>query len=174
MSYVTPASLLTAYGVRELLEACATSDPDNLVTADLLVLTIEAGARSSFTSDEIAAADAMLAALTGACSQSSAKVDSALLARWPDLTVPVSPAPTDISRIALWIARYLMHDDITDEESNTIFRRYKDACGELRDLARGLTSLGVVPTTDEAASLVLPTVVAPAVTFTDDVLDAMP
>lgn len=174
MAYVTPAILLATYGVRELLQASATSDPEHLVTADLLAATISGGDRSGYTADEIAAADAVLANLSEACTQAGAKVDAALLARWPGLTVPLASTPTDVARIALWVARYFVHDAIEDEEKSIIYRRYKDACTELRDLARGLTDLGVVPDADEATSRALPAVAAPAVTFTDSVLGAMP
>lgn len=173
MSYVTPTSLRDAVGVVELLQACAESDPNRLVDADLLTLTIDGGNRADYDAQSRAAADAMLVDIATACTQATSTIDGRLRSRWPALVLPIVSPSDDIKRIAQWIARYFVHDAIVDEQNSIIWRRYNVATTELASFSKGLTDLGVVPPTT-VESTTGPIVKAPDEVFSNDVLESMP
>ena len=62
-------------------------------------------------------------------------IDGYLASRY---TLPLAVAPTMVIGWALDITRYRLWDERAPEE---VRRRYEDALGQLRDLARGLISL---------------------------------
>lgn len=172
MSYVTAALLRAAFGTRELIEAGAMRDPLRLVSESLLDLVIDEGDTSGYAAEEVTAAEAVAAHLASACAQAVAKLDSFFRARWATVALPLadSPMPADVSRLALWLARYFAHADVV--EDGIAARRYREALAELRDFARGLTTLGIAEPT--AGGGTTPTVEAPDEVFTASLLDLMP
>lgn len=170
MSYVTSASLLAALGVRELIEAGAVRDPSRLVSDDLLAAVITGGDTSGASADELAAAEAIEAHIAAACAQADARLDATFRARWPGLALPLASVSADVARLALWLARYFAHPDVV--EDGIAARRYREALAELRDFARGMTTLGISEPAE--GGTVTPTVSAPAEVFTESLLELMP
>lgn len=170
MAYVTTGELLAALGARELIEAGAIRDPLRLVSEELLSVIIAEGDDSAYTADEIAAATSVADHVADSCAQADARIDSAIRSRWPSVSLPLDETPADVARIALWLARYFAHVDVSDD--SVIARRYREAVAELRDFARGATDLGIAePSTGGTSD---PTYVAPREVFTQTLLDTMP
>lgn len=144
MSYATQTDLETRYGVRELAAITA---------------------RPGTPAGEV---DAVVVAL--ALADADAVVDSYLGVRY---AVPLaSPAPARVVDLACQIARYRLQEQ---RASDRVRQDYMDAMGFLRDLAAGRATLPGVPLPlDPGQASGVVGVAAPAVTFSDSVLDAMP
>lgn len=170
MSYATADMLRAAFGLRELLDSGAVLDPARLVDESLLGLVIGGGATDSYSPEAVAAAQAIVERIEGACDQATSRIDSFLRARWASVELPLTAPPADVVRIAISLSRYLMHADVT--EDGIVARRYRDAVAELRDFARGMTTLGVAE--PSVGGSTTPTAIAPAETFTSALLDTMP
>ena len=138
MTYTTPALLLSHYGANELAQL---ADPglDSAVSAVLLTLTIEAGDRSAYTGDEIAAADAALVRIDNAIAAAGREANSYITPRY---TLPLTQLQIDASPLEQHcadMARYRLAEDRATEE---IEKRYNRAIAWLKDLAKGMASLG--------------------------------
>jgi phage gp36-like protein len=171
VTYATPTLLRTAYGTQELIDAAATRDGSRAASVEVVDLVIDAASTVSYGDDEVAAATAVVAHISQACLQADSRIDSALLARWPGVAVPVVPVPSDVERVALWVARYFAHSDVSKE--GVIATRYRDALAELADLVKGRTTMGVTPPASGGGS-VDPVISAPEETFTASTLGLMP
>lgn len=99
--------------------------------------------------DEITTeADSLLASIDDACNL----IDGYLLSRY---TLPLSAVPDMLKSWACDIARFKLWADRAPEE---VRKRYEDAIGQLKDLARGLISLppdsdGDKPTSSGATNM---------------------
>lgn len=147
MPYATQQDLETRYGARELAAVSARNGgPAGVVDAVVVAQAL---------------ADA------------TAVVDSYLGTRY---AVPLSePAPPRITEVACQIARYRLHEQRANER---VRQDYDEAMAFLRDAAMGRAVVpGLSPAQPPAGDGTgsgVPGVAAPAVTFTDAVLQAMP
>jgi phage gp36-like protein len=137
MPYVTPAQLADGPGsAKELADLFAV---DEL----LLLATIDAGDRSSWSADERAHADRALASINRFIVRADGEVNTRLVRR--GYTLPLSSA--DFPVLTTWsraITRYHIQPqrDKTNEESGRIERDYREALRALDQLAAGKLSLG--------------------------------
>lgn len=86
-------------------------------------------------------------AIAGAIDDASAEIDSYLAARYP---LPLAETPAAVKRVCLDMAMYHLSGNRTTEE---VEKRYKGAVSWLRDIAKGLATLGAAPeeTTSQGA-----------------------
>ncbi|HBD18677.1 MAG TPA: DUF1320 domain-containing protein [Arenimonas sp.] len=78
-------------------------------------------------------------AVTHALDDASADIDSYLAARY---TLPLAAAPAAVKRVCIDIAMYHLSGNRTTEE---VEKRYKNAIAWLRDIAKGVATLGDSP-----------------------------
>lgn len=136
MGYATAADLITRFSPEEIAQRAA---PEGVrVKAALLQLTISAGVRTAYSSDEIAAADAALVRLNKAISDAQADVDARLAKRFK---VALDPVPRILVRITCDLARYYLYDDAVEKDT-LIDRRYKAALDTLDQIAAGDVKIG--------------------------------
>jgi phage gp36-like protein len=110
------------------------------------------------------------AEIVKACDEASSVIDSYLATRY---TTPLIEVPTLVRMLACNIARKLLWKDRALPDS-VVQRNYDEAITQLRDLAKGVSSLSgilgvIVPLTGSSIAVVS----SPQV-FTDDVLGLMP
>lgn len=143
MSYATPADLLDRFEADLVAQRAA---PEGVrVVGPLFKLTVDAGDRSSYSAEEIAAADAAVTRADGALFDATGLIDSYL----SDLYVlPLSPVPRLIKRMACDIARFYLWGDAAVKDS-VEERDFKAAVKTLEGIRKGDVKLGVQP---EAAS----------------------
>lgn len=143
MSYATPADLLDRFEADLVAQRAA---PEGVrVVGPLFKLTVDAGDRSSYSAEEIAAADAAVTRADGALFDAAGLIDSYL----SDLYVlPLSPVPRLIKRMACDIARFYLWGDAAVKDS-VEERDFKAAVKTLEGIRKGDVKLGVQP---EAAS----------------------
>lgn len=137
MSYITPAQLSNGpEALQELAQLL-------VVDADLLALTIAAGDRTAYSSDDIAAADAALVSIGNYIARADGEIDARLAQR--GYAVPMSAASFPI--LVVWaaaITRYHLSRmrDRTSEETGRVERDYREAIKALQLVADGKLSLG--------------------------------
>ncbi len=138
--YVTHADLIERPGARELAEV-ATDAHEQLVPYELMELTLAAGNRAAYSSDEIARADAALARIDDAAQRASELIDGFLVRRgYLPLAQPYPGLVVEWNRA---IARYFLHQHrIADDKSDPIARDYRDAMKLLQQVADGKLFLG--------------------------------
>ncbi|MES8308143.1 DUF1320 domain-containing protein [Cutibacterium acnes] len=89
----------------------------------------------------------------------AAEIDSYLVGRY---TLPLTPVPTVLARLACDIARYHLYDDRATEQ---VTQRYRDAIRFLEQVAKGAVQLGVVPDGTPAVPSAAPEFDAPLRVF---------
>jgi phage gp36-like protein len=77
--------------------------------------------------------------VTAAIDDASAEIDSYLAARYP---LPLADPPAAVKRACIDMAMYHLSGNRTTEE---VEKRYKNAVAWLRDVAKGLATLGSAP-----------------------------
>jgi len=164
MSYATATDLITRFSPDELAQRAA---PEGLrVMGDLLQLTVAAGDRTTYSADEIAAADAALVRITGVLTDADSDIDAYLSERY---TVPLDPAPRVLTRVACDLARYYLYDDAVDKDG-VIAARYDAAIKMLASIAKGTLKLGDGESDDAVAPVSLPATRSSGRTFSQDSL----
>lgn len=143
MPYATPADLLDRFEAGLVAQRAA---PEGVrVVGPLLKLTVADGDRSSYSVEEIAAADAALERIDEALLDAEGHVDSFL----SDLYVlPLDPVPRLIRRCTCEIARFYLWGDAAAKDS-VEERDFKAALKTLESIRKGDVKLGIQP---EAAS----------------------
>lgn len=143
MPYATAADLLDRYEADLVAQRAA---PEGVrVVGPLLKLTVAAADRSSYGSDEVAAADAALARIDEAMLDATGFIDSFLSDRY---VLPLTPVPRLIKRLCCDVARFYLWGDAAVKDS-VEERDFKAAQKTLEGIRRGDVKLGVQP---EAAS----------------------
>lgn len=139
MSYATPADLLDRFEADLVAQRAA---PEGVrVVGPLFKLTVDAGDRTSYTAEEIAAADAAVTRADGALFDATGLIDSYL----SDLYVlPLAPVPRLIKRMACDIARFYLWGDAAVKDS-VEERDFKAAVKTLEGIRKGDVKLGVQP-----------------------------
>lgn len=140
MAYITNTALAERPGARELAQV-ATPEHAPIVDAALMDVTLRAGDRAAWRSDEQALADAALARIADAVAEAGAVIDGFLARR--GYRLPLSPVPTVVAAWCRTIARYLLHKSRRSlERDDPIVRDYRDALRLLELTAAGKFSLG--------------------------------
>ena len=134
MGYATETQLLDQFGEEEIAQV---ADEGSLVTGALLRLTVDAGDRSAYSADEIAAADTALAQIQTAMTNADGLIDSYLSAKY---ALPLDTTPAQLTAVSLDIARYRLYDDRATEQ---VQRRFDEAIAWLKDIAKGVASLPI-------------------------------
>lgn len=88
----------------------------------------------------------IIARVDEAIKTADAEIDGYCAARY---SVPFSPVPPVVSKLSVELAIYYLHSRRTIPEK--IEKRYDKAVARLKDIARGLLTLGVDPEPDAAA-----------------------
>jgi phage gp36-like protein len=137
MPYATQVDLVSRFGETEIIQLS-----DRTGTAGAI--------DSAVVADKLADADA--------------EIDGYLQGRY---TLPLSPVPTVLVRVAADIARYHLYDDRATEQ---VTKRYTDAINFLELVAKGDVQLGVTPDGTPAETGAGPESVNPGRVFTTDSL----
>jgi len=135
MSYATVAQLLTRFSADEIAARVDRSVP-RLVSAELLSAAAAGSSLAAYTAEEQAAVAAVMTRIADALAEADSTIDGYVASRF---SVPVSPAPAVIVRLACDIARYTLYDDGVTE---TIQKRYDGCVALLRDIAAGRVAIG--------------------------------
>jgi len=143
MTYATAANLLERFDAEEIAQRTDRSIP-RLVTAAMLRTAAAGGDMSGFTAPEQAAAAAALALINEALADADSEIDGYVATRY---SVPLTPAPSIVKRLACDLVRYHLYDD---QATETIQKRRDAAVAVLRDIAAGKVSLGTTATGDTA------------------------
>ncbi|MGE4404483.1 gp436 family protein [Pseudomonas sp.] len=140
MQYITAVALAERPGARELAQV-ATAEHLRMVPFELMEATLRGGDRSTWTADQVAAADDALQRIEEAVGQAESMVDGFLARRGYPL--PLSPVPELVTGWVRDIARYLLHKDRGGQAADDpIVRAYRDALKFLEMIAAGKFSLG--------------------------------
>lgn len=136
--YATALNLLHWFDVREIAQL-ATPSQYTVVTDVLLELTITGGDRSSYSPQDIQAADAAVNVINEALNGASKFMDSYLESQY-QLPLPQGQiGASTLPPICGDIARYKLYDD---KPTDVVRKRFEDALHWLRDVAAGRASLG--------------------------------
>lgn len=152
MQYITAADLAERPGARELAQV-ATAEHLRMVPYELMEATLRGTDRSTWSADQLLAADDALQRINDAVSQAESLIDGYLAQRRYNL--PLSPVPDLVTGWVRDIARYLLHKDRGGkEDSDPIVRAYRDAMKFLAQIVDGKFSLGAEdPITNNPATL---------------------
>lgn len=120
MTYATQQDLIERFGETELIQLTDRAEPPS------------------------GAIDA--AVIARALADADDQINAYLAARY---TVPMSPAPKLLTRLAADLARYALYEDRVTE---IVRQRFDAAIAQLKDIAAGKASLGVDAAGDEPAS----------------------
>lgn len=142
MPYATAANLLDRFGAEEIAQRTDRSTP-RLVTGDLLQAAAAGADLSAWTAEEQAAAAAALALVDQAIADADSEIDGYVATRY---SVPVTPVPPIIQRLACDLARYVLYDD---QATDGVQKRRDGAVTVLRDISAGRVSLGAPGTAQE-------------------------
>ncbi|MEP7043336.1 MAG: DUF1320 domain-containing protein [Dokdonella sp.] len=139
--YVTLLQLAERPGAKELAEV-ATSDYSRVVGSQLMDLTLRGEDRSTYSPEDIAAADEAAARITQAVEDADAVINGFLAQR--GYALPLDPVPGIVATWSRSIARYALHKyRIGDERTDPIARDYRDALSFLQQVVAGKFSLGI-------------------------------
>lgn len=142
MQYITAIQLAERPGARELAQV-ATAEHLRMVPYQLMEATLRGADRSSWSADEVVAADDALQRIEDAVAQAESLIDGYLARRGYGL--PLSPVPDLVTGWARDIARYLLHKDRGGkEDTDPVVRAYRDALKFLELTATGKFSLGAL------------------------------
>jgi phage gp36-like protein len=140
MHYLTLLQLADLPGALELAQVASDKSAQE-IDAALMQLSLTGGDRSSYSSGDIAAADAAIARIEQAGSEADAIIDGYIGRRY---TLPLTSVPSILATWARAITRYKLHGDrISSEGTDPIVRDYKDAVKFLALVAAGQFSLGL-------------------------------
>ena len=160
--YVSLIQLAERPGALELAQL-ASPKHEAVVDAELLDLTLRGLLRTEYSAAEIAAADAVVARITEAAIEASARIDGYLRQR--GYALPLSPVPPIVAGWCRDITRYrLSGDRISEEGNDPVLRDYRDALRFLEQVAAGKFSLGANDTVTSGERQILAT--APGRQFT--------
>ena len=136
MPYTTRQALLDRFGAEELA-AVATPREFNRPPPALLRALINDGDLSAWSEEEIAAAGEAAYRMQVAVDDAEHDINFYIGTRY---SLPLSPVPATLTRVASDIARFRLYDDHATEE---VRQRYKDALRMLEQIAQGKLDLGI-------------------------------
>lgn len=153
MTYITATAFLERFGANEIAQRVDRGTP-RLVTGQLLTDIAAAADLSGYPVDAVAAAAVALNLVQRSLNDARDMIDSQIGGRY---TLPITPVPAVLERIASDVARYFLYDDRVTEP---ITQRYEDAMKLLVAVRDGKAQLGAdgvsgeQPTSSAAAELV--------------------
>ncbi len=153
MTYATATALLTRFDAAEIAQRVDRGVP-RLVTSELLTLVAGNGDVSAFTAAEIARAATGIGVVQRALQDADDTINGYLSARY---TLPLSPVPAVLERVACELARFYLYDD---QVTDLIKDRHAANMKWLAEVSKGTVSLGadavtgVQPVSSAGAELV--------------------
>lgn len=136
MSYATPTELLVRFDANEIAQRSDRLIP-RLVTDEMLRTAAAGGDLSGFTDAERDAIARAMEKVGRALTDARNTIDSYIAGRY---TLPLSPVPQVLTRIACELARYYLYDDQLTEP---VKQRYDANIKFLVGVASGDVKLGV-------------------------------
>ncbi|WP_241047866.1 gp436 family protein [Achromobacter xylosoxidans] len=136
MSYATATDLLVRFDVDEIVQRTDRAIP-RLVTDEMMRIAAAGGDLSGFTPDERVAIARAMEKLDLALADASNTIDGYVAGRY---TLPLSPVPQVLTRIACELARHYLYDDQITE---AVRQRYDANIKFLSRVASGDLKLGV-------------------------------
>lgn len=132
---------------------------DNFTEAELVELTNRAAPTATTIATDV---------LEQALAEAAAEMDAYIGARYDLAAVQaLAPTPSNLVRLNCDIARYRLDADCTREP---VIQRYEDAIKFLRDLVKGLVSLGLDDESATTTGGAAPTRATPTRVFTQDTM----
>jgi phage gp36-like protein len=107
-----------------------------LVTSELLIDVAAGAGLGAYTDSEVARAQAALAVLHGALTDADDTINSYISARY---TLPITPVPAVLARVACELARFYLYDD---QVTDLIKDRHAANIKWLGEVSKGTVSLG--------------------------------
>ena len=135
MPYATATDLLTRFDAAEIAQRVDRLVP-RVVTAELLRDVAAANPLSDYTDEEAAQAGVAMIVVDRALRDAADTINSYISGRY---SLPLSPVPPVLERIACDLARYYLYDDQVTEP---IKQRHDDCIKVLRDVQAGRVQLG--------------------------------
>lgn len=153
MTYATAPDLLMRFDAAEIAQRVDRGIP-RLLTAQLLTDVAAGNPLDAYTTPEVTRAQAGLLVMLRALQDADDTINGYISARY---TLPVSPAPAVLQRVACELARFYLYDD---QVTDLIKDRHAANVKWLGEVSKGVVSLGadtatgVQPTSSAAAELV--------------------
>lgn len=153
MPYATATDLLTRFDATEIAQRVDRGVP-RLITAQLMVDVAAGASLAAYTAAEVARAQAALVVVQRALQDADDTINGYISARY---TLPVTPVPAVLQRVACELARFYLYDD---QVTDLIKDRQAANIKWLGEVSKGTVSLGadavsgVQPVSSAAAELV--------------------
>lgn len=135
MTYATATELLTRFDAAEIAQRVDRGVP-RLVTGQLLADLAAGVSLDAYTDAEVARAQAGLAVVQRALQDADDTINGYISARY---TLPLTPVPAVLSRVACELARFYLYDD---QVTDVIKDRQAANAKWLAEVSRGTVSLG--------------------------------
>jgi phage gp36-like protein len=152
MTYATATALLTRFDAAEIAQRVDRGVP-RLVTAELLTSVAAGASLVDYTLEEAARGAVGLTVVTRALQDADDTINSYLAGRY---TLPLTPVPAVLERVACEMARFYLYDD---QVTDVIKDRHAANMKWLAEVSKGTVSLGadatsgVQPTSSAAAEI---------------------
>lgn len=156
MTYATATALLTRFDAAEIAQRVDRGVP-RLVTAQMLTDVASSANLDAYTLEEAARAGVALIVVQRALQDADDTINGYISARY---TLPVSPVPAVLERVACEMARFYLYDD---QVTDLIKDRHAANIKWLGEVSKGTVSLGadaasgVQPVSSSGAELVTST-----------------
>lgn len=144
MPYATATDLLTRFDATEIAQRVDRGVP-RLITAQLMIDVAAGSSLAAYTAAEVARAQAALVVVQRALQDADDTINGYISARY---TLPVTPVPAVLQRVACELARFYLYDD---QVTDLIKDRQAANIKWLGEVSKGTVSLGA-----DAASGVQP------------------
>jgi phage gp36-like protein len=137
MNYITATELLNSLGKSELM-ITVTGKLDQRLDADLLARVITGGDTAAFSAEDITVAVEAVALINNAISSASKLITPYIYERWGDTLTSDIISDSPLPLICIKLTRYELSINPSELSTND----KKDALVQLRDIAKGLVTLG--------------------------------
>ena len=144
MTYATATELLTRFDASEIAQRVDRGVP-RLITAPLMIAVAAGASLAGFTADAVTRAQTGLVVVLRALQDADDTINGYVSARY---TLPVTPVPAVLQRVACELARFYLYDD---QVTDLIKDRHAANIKWLESVSKGVVSLGA-----DAASGVQP------------------
>lgn len=144
MPYATATDLLTRFDATEIAQRVDRGVP-RLITAQLMIDVAAGASLAAYSAAEVARAQAALVVVQRALQDADDTINGYISARY---TLPVTPVPAVLQRVACELARFYLYDD---QVTDLIKDRQAANIKWLGEVSKGTVSLGA-----DAASGVQP------------------
>ncbi len=135
MTYATPTDLLIRFDASEIAQRVDRGVP-RLITSQLMQDATAGASLAAYPLEAAGRAQAAMVVLQRALQDADDTINGYLSARY---TMPLSPVPAVLGRVACELARYYLYDD---QVTDPIKDRYAANIKWLGEVSRGTVSLG--------------------------------